>query len=127
MTTLESLLLSAAQNALEVEDLLLFAERHEITAIGASEAISLHVAQSYADGRIDYVIGDRIMNSMIGLVTEKAFWAVSGNVVPPLVLSVYQAFDEGEYIHPGDPPDVDAESKYTKAMIAAILGEQRAA
>jgi hypothetical protein len=124
MASLENLLQSAEGNSLEVEDLVLFAEQQGLTAIGASEFVSLHVAQSFAGGRIDYVTGDRIMNSMINLVTTKEFFAISGGVVPALVLSIYQAFDEGEYVHSGDTPDVDTESKYTKPMIAAVLGKQ---
>lgn len=124
MASLENLLESAERNSLEVGDLLLFAEQQGFTAIAASEFVSLHVAQGYAGGGIDYVTGDRIMNSMINLVTTKEFFAVSGGIVPALVLSVYQAFDEGEYFHQGDTPDVDTESKYTKPMIAAILAEQ---
>lgn len=126
MTSLDNLLESAEGNSLEVEDLVLFAEQQGVTAITASEFFSLHVAQSYTGGEIDYVTGDRIMNSMINLVTTKEFFAISGGIVPALVLSVYQAFDEGEYVHSGDTSDVDAESKYTKPMIAAILAEQNA-
>ena len=46
--------------------------------------------------------------------------------LPGAVRPVYKAFDEGEYVHSGDTPDVDVENKYTKPMIAAILAEQNA-
>jgi hypothetical protein len=126
MMTLTHLLESADRNTLELRELLLLAQQLEVTPVTASEHVALHVAESFSTGAIEYETGDRIMNSLFSLVTTKEFWEISDSVVPPLVMAVYQAFDEGEYIHPGDPPDVDLVAKYTSPLIADVLGRSNA-
>ena len=37
------------------------------------------------------------------------------------VWSVYHAFDAGEYLHPGDSPDISPADRYTRPQLLAIV------
>lgn len=127
MTSLESILGLAKFNAISLVELERFSQERGVPLVQACDQIALHIAQEYWEGKISYEAGDRVMNSLFSAVTTEAFFSRSDREIPPLVLSVYQAFDEGEYIHPDDSPEDNQERKYTKPMIAVILSSYRAA
>ena len=88
------------------------------------DVFSVFVARAYARGDIPFEDADTIMNAIFDVAVSTRFWAEHDRVVPPHMMEVYQAFDAGEYFHPGDEPDVNPESKYTKPLIADFLARQ---
>ena len=59
---------------------------------------------------------DSVMNHLSAYMMLK-----HKRVLPTYSLSVFLAFDEGEYRHSGDAAGSSAEQLYTKPMIAKIL------
>ncbi|MBI3230160.1 MAG: hypothetical protein HYZ45_08315 [Burkholderiales bacterium] len=85
------------------------------------EALAYFVAEQYAKGEMSYDDASTRMHAAIKVATCEPFWAEYDRFVPPITLAVYQAFDAGEYYHPGDGFEVSPEDKYTKPVIAEIL------
>ena len=81
------------------------------------DAFSRRVASQYAAGRLAFGPADAAMNRL----WEYAFLG-DENFIPDFSRQVFEAFDEGEYIHEGDPSDTDPDLKYTRPRIAEILG-----
>jgi hypothetical protein len=49
-----------------------------------------------------------------------ALYVFSNTCLPEYAWQVFTAFDEGEYVHPGDPMDFDCETR-TRALLAKIV------
>ena len=80
------------------------------------DTFSRRVAQEYGSGRMSFDVADAAMNRM----WEFAFLG-DENFIPPYSREVFEAFDDGEYHHSGDPPGTDPELKYTRPWILEIL------
>ena len=78
------------------------------------DVLALGVAERYLRGEVDFASADTFMNSLWG-------FAIAGGQTSPLMMRVYEAFDEGEYHHRSDPNGVDPEAKYTRPQLTAIL------
>ncbi|WP_077038454.1 hypothetical protein [Pelomonas sp. KK5] len=85
------------------------------------DSFSIFVASAYASGEMPFDEASVIINAVFGVGLSEPFWAAHDRVVPPSMMEVYQAFDAGEYHHPGDGPEVDPEQKYTQPLIADFL------
>jgi hypothetical protein len=55
------------------------------------DAVSLHVAKQYDDGKLDFGRGDRIMNGLWGLICSQPAEAIK---IPEITQHVYEAFDQ---------------------------------
>jgi len=81
------------------------------------DQLAAHIARGYSRGSWSFTDADAAMNHLWAfLCSQKDF------EVPPYFYSVYDAFDAGEYYHPGDGRDVSPEERYTKPLIEKILG-----
>jgi hypothetical protein len=40
---------------------------------------------------------------------------------PALFMRIFEAFEEGEFVHPGDSPEIDSAEKYARPDIAAVI------
>ena len=78
------------------------------------DQISLKLARGFADGELDFTFCDAVVNHI--------HWgiALSGGERPDLFLSVFLAFDHGEYYHDNNREE-DPEEVYTRPMIEQIL------
>lgn len=85
------------------------------------DELAYFVAQQYAEGEMAFGVANEIMNAAWSVCVSEEFWADHDRTIPEVTRVVYQAFDEGEYLHPGDAPHVDPELKYTKPLIATFL------
>jgi hypothetical protein len=77
------------------------------------DAFAKEVAEGYLSGAITWSDGDVAMNALSGyffIHTPK------NESIPDYAFGVYLAFDEAEYVHPGDPKDFDNESR-TRALL----------
>ena len=101
------------------------AARGATTPPKALEELALHVAQEYSNGRLSFEEADSIMNAAFAVATSAGFWAAHDRSVPSMVFEVYQAFDEGEYHHPGDAPGIEPELKYTRPLVERFLAAHK--
>jgi hypothetical protein len=72
------------------------------------------VAMRYLKGDYSYGHADMAMNQLFGFAH-----AVSGVGLPEFAWQVFGAFDEGEYIHDGEPPEQQGESR-TRELLGRI-------
>ncbi|KFN41770.1 hypothetical protein N789_14765 [Arenimonas oryziterrae DSM 21050 = YC6267] len=85
------------------------------------DAFSRRVAHEYLAGRLTYASADQAMNCLDTFChhsTERG--------MPEYSWDVYLAFDEGEYLHPGDPDEVDPVAKYTRPAVQEIVARDNA-
>lgn len=83
------------------------------------DEFSRRVAQGYATGCLCFTVADAAMNRLYAFS-----YGNSRGMLPAYSWDVYQAFDDGEYRHYGDPEDVDPELKYTRPQILALLDSE---
>lgn len=89
--------------------------------MAVTDSLATRIALDYLAGKLDDVFCDRVMNSIINVVTSAAFLAASDRCVPELTTQIYLAFDAGEYLHAEDQPHDSPEIKYTLPMLKALL------
>lgn len=116
-----NILASAEANALEVRDFVEWCAQTGMSALEASNAFARALASEYIQGQLDYVFCNRVINSIMNVVTTEEFFSISDRTLPEHVVLVYQAFDAGEYVHAGDSLVDNQEEKYTRPMIASFL------
>lgn len=119
---------SAKESNMTIEELVQFAASHPLNAavveqVCAQAQLSIHavftafardVAEKYLQGTYTWCFGDVVMNCLYTYA-----YVFSDTGLPAYAWQVFIAFDEGEYIHPGDPPDFEHETR-TKALLAEI-------
>jgi len=98
-----------------------FAMSYEEDPAKAFDALSISVARRFSAGALTYEAADQIMNGVYGYAVKRAMKL--NEVLPSLMLRVYEAFDAGEYVHRGDSREVDPVAKYTRPAIQELLRE----
>lgn len=78
------------------------------------------VADGYLSGKYSWEFGDVVMNNLCSCA-----YVFSDLCLPDFARGVFVAFDEGEYIHRGEAPELDGEPR-TKALLAALIAGTRA-
>jgi len=68
------------------------------------DAFATKVAEGYCAGRYSWQFGDVAMNALYTYA-----YVLSDTCLSDHAMGMYEAFDEGEYRHPGDPKDFDGE------------------
>ena len=99
-------------------------QRTSLPAPELLDELALFVAEQYAAEAIPFEEADIIMNAAWSACVSEEYWADHDRTIPTATRQVYEAFDAGEYHHPGDGPEVDPELKYTKPLIAAFLASR---
>lgn len=89
-----------------------------LSAEDACDAFALELASGFNDHRYSFELCDEIVNSLYNwiLVNEGA------RDMPTTFWRVFDAFDAGEFHHPGDASDVDPVERYTRPTIRDVLG-----
>ena len=82
----------------------------------ALEALACEVARRYLDGITGFTPADTLMNDLFA-------HAALHSDLPPTFMRIYEAFDQGEYLHSGDDPGSDTEAVYTRPMLSALVAE----
>lgn len=72
-----SILSGAELNSLGAGEFIAWCAQSGLSASDASNALALQIARDYLAGKLDYVVCDRVMNSLMNAVTTQAFLAVS--------------------------------------------------
>ena len=77
---------------------------------------------------VRYILREYIFEFCDGVVNEiYAYMLRTHEVIPSAFsMSVFLAFDDGEYAHTGDPPGPSSEELYTRPRIAEILAGGKA-
>lgn len=80
------------------------------------DAVARRVALRYLDGSLDFDAADAAINNL-------HFYAFRPPELEPsrYMWSIYQAFDDGEYTHPGDSSDMFPPERYTRPQLLAIV------
>ena len=81
------------------------------------DEISLGIACRYIDGNASFDYCDAVMNGLFDIILLGEENAISSD----LAWGIYLAFDEGEYRHLSDAPDIKPREKYTRPMLLEIL------
>ena len=118
--SLQELINKAEAEHLETSDV-----EHAATQLGISieelcDLVARTIASRYLDGSIEWAYGDRVMNSLHA-------WAYGPSDVclSEVAWEVFSAFDEGEYIHQGDPPNMAPDAR-TRPLLLRLMGDANA-
>ena len=81
---------------------------------------SERVARRYLAGELNFTEADQAANWLFAhsYVSEGC-----PGEMPEIARRVFEAFDSGEFSHPGDSTDIDPERKYTLPQIREIIEE----
>jgi hypothetical protein len=109
---LDNMIERCASKAPNDDIFLLAGVSHEDLCIAFAE----RVASEYLASRLSFEAADRAMNRLYTFS-----YVDKDRGMPRLAWEVFDAFDEGEYQHNGDPEDTDPEVKYTKPKIEQIV------
>jgi hypothetical protein len=116
------LAMKAEQAGLSIHEASSVATQHGISLGRLLDMISLDVADRYEAGSLPFAEVDRTMNVIWGLIFSQPASEVE---IPEVTEDIFNAFDQGEYCHSEDSPDIDPKAKYTKPMLKAALAKHR--
>ncbi len=112
--TLDALIRTASESPLQAENVQAAADSLRVTVVEIYDLFAKRVAQQYLHGELSYTIGDAAMNELFGYA-----YPGGGPELSRLAWQVYEAFDEGEYLHAGEPAEQQGEVK-TRLLLARI-------
>lgn len=84
--------------------------------------MALRIAEEFHCGFLSYDEGDEAMNKIYGQMIEDFAKVGAGFEFPEPALSIYEAFDAGEYAHEDDGEDPVI--KCTQPLISEILNSR---
>ena len=115
MTLLE-LIQAAHSKGIEPQQMETVALELGVTVEELADLVARTIAVDYLNGDIPWAFGDKVMNSLYG-------WAYGPIDIglSEFAWDVYIAFDEGEYIHKGEPRDLPSDYR-TLPLIKQALG-----
>ncbi|WP_434603715.1 hypothetical protein [Pseudomonas sp. R1-7] len=116
-SVLMKLSVRADKDGLTLTDLAPFCERFGVAPHDVLNELSVAVAEGYLQGSLLYDFCDGVMNGIINAVVEVGMT----NVMPQPAFSLYQAFDQGEWIRSNDPPKTYPSEIYTKPVVEEIM------
>ncbi|WP_055127934.1 hypothetical protein [Pseudomonas mediterranea] len=114
---LEKLSIKAGAEGLILSDLVATCEKFDVTPQDVLNELSVAVAEGYLQGSLLYDFCDDVMNGIINAVVEVGVT----NEMPQHAFSLYQAFDQGEWIRSSDPPETDPSERYTRPVVSEIM------
>lgn len=102
------------------QEILSYCEAAAISPDAFCNRFSILIARGFHVGKFDYRFCDQAMNHLWGFITTPPVFGPDKDIPEP-ALSIYEAFDAGEFHHQGDSADIDPVEQYTRPMIAAIV------
>jgi hypothetical protein len=112
--TLDALIQVASENPLRGQQVAAAAEQLRATVTEFYDLFARTVAQRYLNGELSYTSGDAAMTHLFGYATSGG-----GPELSRFAWQVFEAFDEGEHVHVGEPVEEQGEVK-TRALLARI-------
>lgn len=114
---LQALSLKAEGGGLTLNDLSSIGDKFGAAPQDLLNELSVWVAENYLHGSLDFDFCDSVMNAIINAVVEVGMTSE----LPQPAFSLYQAFDQGEWIRNSDSPETDPGEKYTRPIVLEIL------
>lgn len=114
---LKELSVEAEANGLRLSDLVTTCEKFGVAPQDVLNELSVAVAEGYLEGSLIYDFCDGVMNGIIGAIVEVGLT----NDLPQPAFSLYQAFDQGEWIRSSTPLETVPSEKYTKPLVLEIM------
>jgi hypothetical protein len=114
---LKELSVKAEAYGLTLSDLASTCDKFGVAPQDVLNELSVAVAEDYLQGSLIYDFCDGVMNGIINAVVEVGMT----DDMPQPAFSLYQAFDQGEWIRSNDPPETDPSEKYTKPVVQEIM------
>lgn len=96
------------------EELEAVAQSTTLSEADVLDRVSVAIATRFAAGVLAFDDADTAMNNLVGYAA-----VVHTYILPDLAWRVYLAFDDGEYEHPADPPELQGANR-TLAQLATI-------
>src|SRR5450830_1680383 len=115
-TELHRLMLEAAETGLSINNIEPIGTGLGISPRQLVNELALAVANGFNAMSLDFDFCSTVMNGLEGVVAQLA---VDGETPEP-ALSIYLAFDAGEFRRSGEPIDICPTEKYTRPMIERI-------
>ena len=119
--SLDRFIQTGFESILSLEEVLVFCRGEGMSLHAFCDAFATHVATAYLVGEIDFDYGDEAMNSLFGMMASEPFFKETQSTIPKMAYAIYEAFDAGEYFHPGDAQNDDPEEKYTRPRLKQLL------
>ena len=86
------------------------------------DAVAKVLAVGYADRTLTFEFCDYLVNELFAWIVPDVHNDPSpSRDFPKVLMRIYEAFEEGEYIHDGDSPEIDFAEKYARPKIAAVI------
>ncbi|MFL6505596.1 MAG: hypothetical protein ACJ8KC_09285, partial [Candidatus Udaeobacter sp.] len=114
--TLDDIIRNAADQPFDATEVSALCKELSMSLEEFTDAVSRIIATRYSGRQLDFGFCDAVMNHLYAFTTKRG-----EEPMPPYALSVFIAFDEGEYSHPDDPAGSLPETLYTRPMIADVL------
>ena len=112
--TIDDLIRIASERSPRLDEIEAAAGNAQLTVVRLYDAFAKRVATRYLRGDLSYTDGDAAMNSLFGYA-----YPGGGPEFDHLAWQVYCAFDQGEYLHVGEPVESQGEAK-TRELLANI-------
>jgi len=112
--TLENLIEIAGDRIPRLAEVEAAADNLNLSVPDLCDELSRTVAIRFVQGHCSFALADAVMNNLSGFAH-----VVLGTGLPDLSWSVYLAFDDGEYLHEEDPPELQGEGR-TRVRLADI-------
>ena len=117
---LDGLIGRAAAWELRAEEFNAAARAAGISSSELTDAFARAVADGFRSGVIPWVVGDEAMNWLI----QHSLPEDGVGVLSPLAERVFEAFDQGEFIHRGEPEDRQGEARTRTLLNWALTGDE---
>jgi hypothetical protein len=122
MGTLAEIIEKAGDRNLLAEDFDAAARSIGVAPSDLTDMFARTVAEDYQLGRLSWAVADAAMN---WLFFDYGVHSNREGVLTPLAERVFEAFDEGEYKHLGEPENRQGESRTRALLEWAITGDER--
>ncbi|MFS2124633.1 hypothetical protein [Pseudomonas sp. Pseusp97] len=114
---LQALSLKAEEDGLTLNDLSTICEESGAAPQDLLNELSVWVAENYLRETLDFDFCDGVMNGIFNALVEVGMTSE----LPQPAFSLYQAFDQGEWIRSSDSPEIDPGEKYTRPIVLEIM------
>ena len=110
---IQNCIASPSGNPLWPDKHLAFCKKHALTLSAFYDLFAKEIAVEFATGHLCYADGDCAMNRLFGVADFNHFGSFA--------MSVYEAFDAGEYKHGTDGPDTIGWQAHTLPYVMEAL------
>lgn len=123
---IETFIEHAASNSLEVADVRAHCDANSVAPLDFVDSMAELVATRYLSREWTFATADTAINGIFNFATTSEFFGIVDNEVREFLLGVYTAFDQGEFHHNGDAPEIDPQFAYTMPLLKKVMEARNA-